>query len=262
MLREKSLLYLFMVLLFFTWSGCGGGGGGGSSTPATTTTTQTPSNIAGTWRGTLTSSVLSGNINAEVTFSQSGSSVSGTLACYKGTLDCGHSGGNVTGTVSGSSASLTIQFADNQTCTVSNASISSSTITGQYDCQSGDKGIFAVNKAATSSQNASLAGTWKGTSTSSTLNGMINITVVISQNDTSLSGTYACTAGTLNCVHSSGNLFGTLSGDSFTSRLVFPDTHSCGEFNTTVSGNTISGQGSCDDPQGDTSTNTFSLTKQ
>lgn len=75
-----------------------GGGGGGSSAP----NNQPPAvNVTGTWRGPVVSSVT-GTSTATLTLTQNGAALTGTYATSGGV------GGNLTGTVSGYAANVTI----------------------------------------------------------------------------------------------------------------------------------------------------------
>lgn len=111
------------------------------------------------------------------------------------------------------------------------------------------------------SGSANISGTWRGTATSSVVAGNVNTTATLTQTGASVSGTYACSPGTLGCLHASGSVTGTMSGNSLTAQLAFPDGHSCGGFNGTLSGNTLSGNYSCTDPVGNDQ-GSWTMTKQ
>ena len=89
-----------------------------------------------------------------------------------------------------------------------------------------------------------ITGTRRGTATSSLTDTPANISMAINQQGTNISGTLTCTG----CAHSTGTISGTISGNTLTMGVVWPDDHSCGTFDGTVSGSTLSGQYACSDP--------------
>lgn len=111
------------------------------------------------------------------------------------------------------------------------------------------------------SGSSNISGTWRGTVTSSVVAGNVNASATLTQTGASVSGTYACSPGTLACLHASGTITGTMSGNSLTAQVAFPDGHSCGAFNGTLAGNTLSGNYSCTDPVGNDQ-GSWTMTKQ
>lgn len=111
-----------------------------------------------------------------------------------------------------------------------------------------------------SSQVAGISGTWTGVATSSVGAGSLNITVTLSQQGTNVTGTFTCSPGSGTCLHATGSVSGTVSGNSVTLAIVFPDTHSCGAFNATISGDSMNGNYSCTDPLGN-DTGAWSVTR-
>ena len=108
---------------------------------------------------------------------------------------------------------------------------------------------------------ADISGTWTGVAASSVGAGTLNITVTLSQQNADVTGTFSCSPATGTCLHATGSISGTVSGNTVTLAIVFPDTHSCGAFNATVSGNSMSGNYSCTDPLGNDS-GSWSVTRQ
>lgn len=132
-------------------------------------------------------------------------------------------------------------------------------LVGLSGCGGGDGGDSST--AQPTSQTTDISGTWKGTASSSVISGFVNITLTFTQSGSNISGTYACSTGSLTCLHSSGTISGTISGTSFTLSVVFPDNHSCGAFNGTITGSTMSGNYSCTDTAGNDN-GSWSATKQ
>lgn len=114
--------------------------------------------------------------------------------------------------------------------------------------------------AATPATDANIAGTWRGTSNSATFNGNNTITLTLTQTGSSVSGTFTCTPGTLNCLHPNATIAGIVNGQTFTGTVLYPDMHSCSAFNASVSGTTLSGNYTCEDNV--TDTGTWTATKQ
>lgn len=110
-----------------------------------------------------------------------------------------------------------------------------------------------------SPQLADVSGTWTGVASGAS--GTVDINLTLSQQNVDVTGSFACSAGTASCLHASGSVSGTVSGNTATMAVVFPDTHSCGAFNATMSGNSMSGNYSCTDPLGNDS-GTWSVTRQ
>ena len=94
------------------------------------------------------------------------------------------------------------------------------------------------------SSGANIAGTWRGTATSAYLGGFIYIAFTITQNGDSISGSYACMAGTNGCMDAGGTITGTISGNDFTGLVRLGNGISC-SFTGIVSGNTLGGLYSC-----------------
>ena len=102
------------------------------------------------------------------------------------------------------------------------------------------------NESPTSpSSVANISGTWRGTAISSIVGGTVNIAATLNQNGTNVTGTYACSPGSIQCIQASGTIRGTMSGNSLTAQLIYPDNSSCGAFNGTLSGSTLSGSYAC-----------------
>lgn len=112
-------------------------------------------------------------------------------------------------------------------------------------CGGGDGG------GGSSTTPANLSGTWKGKATSSISGTFVNITLTITQTGSDISGTLTCSTGDVSCLHSTASISGTIVGSNLTTGVVWSDNHSCGTFDASVSGNTMSGQYSCSDPLGD-----------
>src|SRR5258708_7841616 len=92
---RRAALHAAVVASFFLLASCGGGGGGGSGCDS----------IGGNYQGTANDNVL-GSGSFAVSVVQSGCSISGSAqSCFQST-GCG--GGNISGTVSSSSFSVTI----------------------------------------------------------------------------------------------------------------------------------------------------------
>lgn len=104
-----------------------------------------------------------------------------------------------------------------------------------------------------------ISGTWAGVASGTV--GTVNINLTLTQQNADVTGSFACSPGTATCLHASGSVSGTVSGNTATMAVVFPDTHSCGAFNATVSGNSMSGNFSCTDPAGNSS-GTWNVTRQ
>lgn len=111
------------------------------------------------------------------------------------------------------------------------------------------------------SPDVALSGTWTGTGTSDVLSGFVNITTSLSQAGSSITGTYACTRGTLRCLHSSGVIRGTVKGSSMVGQVTFPDGHGCQTFNGTLAAGMLSGHYECADPLSNDSGN-WSMTRR
>lgn len=110
-------------------------------------------------------------------------------------------------------------------------------------CSSSDGG----NSSGGTTPDANVTGTWVGTATSALAGGFLNITLTL-QSGSNVTGTFACSAGSISCLHTTGTLSGTISGNNLTAILSYPDGHGCGAFDGTVSGNSLSGDYACSDP--------------
>jgi len=120
-------------------SGGGGGGGGDESSPA-------PQNLSGTWRGTWTDNTDGTSGEAIFTLAQTGSTVSGTVSVPGDTC---MPTGNVSGTVSGNKANLTIQSGAESVTLKATYKASAKTLSGTWDYSTsastdcrGDTGSF------------------------------------------------------------------------------------------------------------------------
>lgn len=119
----------FAGILTFLAIGCGGN----VRSPTAPSATSTPS-VAGSWRGLGTSSVLSGTVNISATLNQTGGDVTGTYVCSPGSIQCLQSSGSIRGTMSGTSLTAQIVFADTSSCGAFNGTLSGSTLSGSYTC--------------------------------------------------------------------------------------------------------------------------------
>jgi hypothetical protein len=110
-------------------------------------------------------------------------------------------------------------------------------------------------------QPTSIAGVWTGTAISTQIAGArFNITVVLTQNGTEISGTFSCAPTTpSNCAAPSATVAGTVNGSALTARVLLPgDVVACSSFNGTLSSTTaMSGTYAC----GNVDAGTWSLTK-
>jgi hypothetical protein len=120
-----------------------------------------------------------------------------------------------------------------------------------WGCGGGDKG------GGNTSTPANIAGTWTGTATSSISGNPANISLTLSQQGENISGTITCQG----CPHATGTISGTISGNTVTMGIVWPDNHSCGTFDGSVSGNSMSGQYACTDPDTGDDQGNWSVTK-
>lgn len=111
-------------------------------------------------------------------------------------------------------------------------------------CSSSDNG---GSSGGGTTPDANVTGTWVGTATSSLFGGFLNISLAL-QSGSDVTGTFACSAGSISCLHTTGTMARTISGNKLTAILSYPDDHGCGAFDGTVSGNTMSGDYACSDP--------------
>lgn len=156
----KTVLFLFGIgMLVFACYGCGGGttnsmmSVGGNASSISTPAAPASVNIEGTWTGKLSSTQINGGESTmTMTFTQNGSSVSGTYTCVSGTMTCSHSGASMTGMMSGSTMTMQMTFSDNQSCGTFTGTVSGNTMTGQYNCmhsmhtQVADSGTWTMTK--------------------------------------------------------------------------------------------------------------------
>jgi uncharacterized protein (TIGR03437 family) len=149
--------------------------------------------LSGTWQGTWTSSQfsgLSGVLAANLT--QSGTRLTGTVLF--GGSPC-FVGGTVTGTVSGSALTASINLGGGQTIALSaNAIATATTINGTYTLQggscapNGDTGTFSLSPASVSV--SSVAGSWQGTWSSSVYLGVFgSLSANLTQSEPTVTGT-------------------------------------------------------------------------
>lgn len=114
--------------------------------------------------------------------------------------------------------------------------------------------------ASPNTTNIDITGTWKGTGTSTTFSGTNTISLTFTQTGSSVSGTFACSPGTLACLHANATIAGMVNGQTFTGTVLYPDNHSCSAFNGNLSGTTLSGNYTCEDTV--TDTGSWTVTKQ
>lgn len=113
----KSLRCLALLLLV----SCGG-----SSGPTAPSVLQ----VVGTWSGTITSNQVAGNGPAQITISQSGSTLSGT---WNATGPGGPDSGSMTGSVSGNAVTMTLQSSVPTNCPYNvTVTVNGSLMTGTY----------------------------------------------------------------------------------------------------------------------------------
>jgi hypothetical protein len=91
--------------------------------------------------------------------------------------------------------------------------------------------------------------------------GNVNISATLSQSGADVTGTYACSPGSIQCIQASGTIRGTMSGNSLTAQLIYPDNSSCGAFNGTLSSSTLSGSYACTTRLGE-DRGTWSMSRQ
>jgi hypothetical protein len=68
-----------------------------------------------------------------------------------------------------------------------------------------------------------MAGTWKGTATSAVTKNATNITLVLAQIGSDVSGSYSCAAGTVACIRPKGEFTARINQSNFTGGVVFID---------------------------------------
>jgi hypothetical protein len=115
-------------------------GGGSPSAPSAV-------QVAGTWSGSITSNQVAGSGPARITIAQSGSSLTGT---WQVTGPNGPDSGNMTGSMNGSSASMSLTPSVPGTCPYSvTATFAGSSMTGTYatqNCTASGSGGVALTK--------------------------------------------------------------------------------------------------------------------
>ena len=110
---------------------------------------------------------------------------------------------------------------------------------------------------------ADLTGTWKGTSAGSG-SGFRNITLVLEQSGTGVSGSYFCSDGTAACIHTEGTFSAKVVQSTFTGGVVFTDITPAGPSCTlhgNVSGATLTADAACNATSREGS-GTWNLTRQ
>jgi hypothetical protein len=112
-----------------------------------------------------------------------------------------------------------------------------------------DSNPHAVS-AMSSDSTVPLAGTWKGSLSSSMKDSYAEITWTILQSGPNVAGRFVCTGGTLKCHTVGGAITGTVIDTVFNARILYTDGHLCGLVGT-ISGTTIQGEYSCDDKLGE-----------
>jgi hypothetical protein len=119
-------------------------------------------------------------------------------------------------------------------------------ITSAWGLDSNPHAVSAVSSDST----VPLAGTWKGSLSSSMKDSYAEITWTILQSGPNVSGRFVCTGGTLRCHTVGGAIAGTVIDTVFNARILYTDGHLCGLVGT-ISGTTIQGEYSCDDKLGE-----------
>ena len=151
----KKIFFMFVIgAVAFACYGCGGGTTNNMmSMTSSAPTTPAAADISGTWTGKLSSTQVNGGESTmTMTFTQNGSSVSGTYACVSGTMNCSHSGAAMSGMMSGNTMTMQMTFPDNQMCGTFTGTVSGNTMTGQYNCthsmhtQASDSGTWTMTK--------------------------------------------------------------------------------------------------------------------
>ncbi len=127
LLQEVASFKVVMVLLAFVLTACGSGGEGGGGKVALT--------LNGTWNGTATSD-NGGSLNITLVLSQIGSNISGHIDCsVHDALQCPGTRGTVSGTLSGSTLTMDVQWDNGNACNQFDGTLEGGTLKGMYSCQ-------------------------------------------------------------------------------------------------------------------------------
>ena len=95
-----------------------------------------------------------------------------------------------------------------------------------------------------------ISGTWNGALSSRMKDGEAYISWTVFQFGPEVSGRFVCSGGTLKCSTAGGAITGTLTGGTFTGRMVYTNSHLCGLVGR-LSGTTVGGECSCNDKLGE-----------
>ena len=137
MLRRASFCFAFLSLVWLT--AC-----------SDSSTSPTPTDLSGTWTGTLTDSRV-GNGTARVTFSPSGTGLSGT---WSSTFPdpSNNNSGTLSGSVNGSSVMITLTPSVPISCPFQvTATVAGNQMTGTYaavNCSVPDSGSISLSKSS------------------------------------------------------------------------------------------------------------------
>jgi hypothetical protein len=92
-------------------------------------------NLTGSWRGTVRSEPAGGGLaNIAANLSQTGSTVTGTLACLPGDVACLHLGATIHGTLTGMTLTSQLRFPDGRSCDAFNGVVSGDSLSGTFSC--------------------------------------------------------------------------------------------------------------------------------
>jgi len=206
----RAITSLSFSVCLFLLVGCGGGGGS-SSTGGGSNGTSNSSVTSGNWSLVASSSVVANTSYIGGSLTQSGSSLSATMhidhsSCYELTTDV-----PLSGTITGSSFTLTSSIVNSQVITVTGTITNSSTLQGTYSiaggCAAGDRGT--VSGVLVPSVN----GTWKATDSSTGTT--VTITGTITQSATGTADGIFLLTGSFTYSGSPCSTGGTLLSDSF-----------------------------------------------
>ena len=193
-----------------------------TATPSSTliptpTATPTPVNLTGIWSGTWTSNGEGGSGNVTLTFTQTGSRLSGQGIITGSTSASGTLSGSLSGNIF--TASIT---SGGTTVLHVTGSVTGNQMTGTYDnLVTNDKGTFAVSKGSCAAPTVNMSGTWHGNYQSTAGNGSGTVTFASlsqAQNAPAVRGGFAITGSTC---FSTATLSGEVCGRSFTAFFTY-----------------------------------------